>query len=101
MARYRRSQANSDISLECETENVPTDGRFHVLRAGTIVSSHRTLKAATSAYLALLDELGLSAKPTAAPAQPADDAKISSRVVGDYYVYGKSKRRRTGTRTYG
>src|SRR5947209_7226155 len=52
-APYRRSQANTDLSLECETGRVPADGRYHLLRGDQVVSSHRSLKAATAAYLNL------------------------------------------------
>lgn len=104
MARYRRSHAETGISLECETERVPADGRYHICRGGEIASSHRTLKAGTAAYLKLLAEAGVSTKPPA-PKTPADtgnaDPSASSRLFGDFYIYGKSKRRKTGTRTYG
>jgi hypothetical protein len=101
MARYKRSQADAGISLECETERVPADGRYHVLRGEEIVSSHKGLKAGTAAYLALLDELGFSAKPPAPAPQASTEEASSSRLYGDFYVYGKSKRRKTGTRTFG
>ena len=83
------------MSLESDTENVPPDGRYHVLQDGKILSSHRTLKAATAAYQALLDHLGLTAQPIPQP------PKAGSPMAGDYYVYGKAKRRKTGTRTFG
>jgi hypothetical protein len=93
VARYTRSLKDSGISLECETENVPADGRYHLLHDGKIVSSHRNLKMATAAYQALLEEMGV-APPPPPPPDPA-------RLVGDYYVYGKGKRGKTGTRTFG
>ncbi len=40
----------ADVSLERETENVPHDGRFHVLVGGKIVKSLRSQKAALQAY---------------------------------------------------
>ena len=73
----------------------------HILRGGEVLSSHKSLKTATAAYLKLLDELGLSAKAVSPTMQAPAGATPASRLVGDYYVYGKSKRRRTGTRTYG
>ncbi|MBI3910904.1 MAG: hypothetical protein HY320_08215 [Armatimonadetes bacterium] len=97
MARYKRSLKGSGISLECATENAPDDGCYHVLRDGRIVSSHRTLKAATGAYRALLEESGaLLEQPSEPPA-----AQDPRRLVGEFYVYGKARRRGTGTRTYG
>lgn len=104
MARYKRSHADAGVSLECDTERVPADGRYHIVRENQIVSSHRTLKAGTVAYLALVEELGFSTKP-APPAVASESAEgasgISPRLMGDFYVYGKSRRRKTGTRTYG
>jgi hypothetical protein len=38
------------VSLERGTTGVPEDGRWHVVRGGTIVSSYRTLTAAQAAY---------------------------------------------------
>jgi hypothetical protein len=95
MARYRRTLEGSGISLESDTESVPSDGRYHILQDGNILSSHRTLKAAAAAYQALLDQLGLRSQP--GPQSP----RTGSPPAGDYYVYGKPKRRKTGTRTFG
>jgi len=40
----------ADVSLERDTENVPRDGKFHILVGGKIVTSLRTHKAALLAY---------------------------------------------------
>jgi hypothetical protein len=40
----------ADVSLERETENVPHDGRFHILIGGRIVRSVRSQKVALRAY---------------------------------------------------
>jgi len=95
MPRFKRTREGSGVSLESDTESVPSDGRYHVLQDGNILSSHRTLKAATAAYQAVLDQLGLSSQPVAASPQ------VGSPPAGDFYVYGKPKRRKTGTRTFG
>lgn len=103
MARYKRSHADSGVSLECETEEAPADGRYHLLRDNQVVSSHRGLKAGTAAYLKLLDELGFSAKPPPPPVaadSPDEAGSANSRLVGDFYIYGKPRRRKTGTRTF-
>lgn len=104
MARYKRSHAEAGVSLECDTEHVPGDGRYHLLQGSQVVSSHKSLKAGTAAYLKLVEDLGFSTKATPLPA-PTDSADgssgVSPRLIGDYYVYGKSRRRKTGTRTYG
>lgn len=103
MARYRRSHAGSGVSLECETEHVPGDGRFHIVREGRVVSGHKSLKMGTAAYLKLIEELGFSIRPPTAMAGSPAPGEVSapSRLIGDFYVYGKSRRRKTGTRTYG
>ncbi len=96
---FKRQHPDSDISLQEGTADVPRDGFFYVLKGGEIVARHKTLKKATAAYNAYLEESGVNReaeKPTLAPEE------VMTRVVGDFYVYGKSKvKKSTGTRTYG
>lgn len=42
-----------DLSIEEGTPVVPADGRYHVVRAGTIVRSFKTLKGASVLYATL------------------------------------------------
>lgn len=101
MARYKRSHTGAGVSLESETERVPEDGRFHLLRGDEIISSFKTLRSGTTAYLKLVEELGFTTKPLPESELPSASGPTPPPFTGDFYVYGKSKRRKTGTRTFG
>lgn len=53
----------ADVSLERETENVPHDGRFHVLVSGKIVKSLRSQKGALQAYKEAIKATGKTPPP--------------------------------------
>jgi hypothetical protein len=53
----------ADVSLERDTENVPHDGRFHVLVGGKIVNSLRSRKAALQAYKEAIRATGKTPPP--------------------------------------
>ena len=42
-----------DLSIEEGSATVPADGRYHVIRAGKIVRSFKTLKGARALYITL------------------------------------------------
>jgi len=50
---FRQSFPAANLSLERATENVPDDGRFHLIVDGVIVKSCRSRKAAQAEYQAL------------------------------------------------
>ncbi|MBI2954825.1 MAG: hypothetical protein HYY30_10965 [Chloroflexi bacterium] len=50
---FRQSFPAANLSLERATENVPNDGRFHLMLNGKIVKSFRFEKAAQAEYRAL------------------------------------------------
>ena len=50
---FRQSLPAANLSLERATENVPDDGRFHLLVNGGIVKSFRHERAAQAEYQAL------------------------------------------------
>src|SRR5687767_8950704 len=96
---FRRSHADASISLEEGTESVPRDGWYYVLKNGEVVGRYKNLKKATEVYVRLLDEEGVSQKPEE---RQLTEEEINSNLVGDFYVYGKSKvKKSTGTRTFG
>jgi len=65
---FRRFHAESNLSLEQNTENVPNDNRYYVLYEGKIKGSYKTLNAATKRYKEIFATLGLKAKdPDAHP----------------------------------
>jgi hypothetical protein len=51
MSDYLHIRADwADVSLERKTENVPHDGKFHIVVSGRIVRSVRSQKVALQAY---------------------------------------------------
>ena len=61
----------ADVSLERATENVPRDGKFHVIAEGQIVKSVKSQKAALQAYREAI-------KATGKEPSPRDDSKTAS-----------------------
>src|SRR5687768_9082999 len=100
---YKRSHPNAPLSIQQNTDAVPADGMFYVLRDREVLGRFRTLKKASEAYKAALEAEGISLTVERKVIAPQEGAapSLDPRLVGDYYVYGKSKRRKTGTRTYG
>src|SRR5437879_5872762 len=95
---FRRCHPESQVSLEEGTPAVPRDGCFYVLRAGEVVGRYRTLKKATVAYDKEVHNEGI---PRNSPPPPTKE-EVDTRVIGDFYIYGKSKiKKSTGTRTFG
>jgi hypothetical protein len=47
---FRQTIPALGLSIEAATENVPDDGRYHVLDAGVILRSFKSLRGATIAY---------------------------------------------------
>lgn len=54
--RYRRGLEGANFSLESNTENVPADGRFYVLREGETVLATSEFDEATDSYHQLCRE---------------------------------------------
>jgi hypothetical protein len=48
--RYRRALAGADFSLEANTESVPDDGRFYILKNGEIVLETEDFPEAIAEY---------------------------------------------------
>jgi hypothetical protein len=48
--RYRRGLQGADFSLEANTESVPSDGRYYVLRGGEIVLAAEVFQEALEEY---------------------------------------------------
>jgi hypothetical protein len=56
--RLKIQAAGSDVSVQCETDEVPHDGRYYLLRGGQVIKSYRSQNQVMKAYKALLDEIG-------------------------------------------
>jgi hypothetical protein len=100
---YKRTHPNAPVSIHQNTDAVPADGMYYVLQDGQVLGKFRTLKKASEAYKAALEAEGISpsAEGPAIPPEQGTSPSSGSRLVGDFYVYGKPRRRKTGTRTYG
>lgn len=48
--RYRRALAGADFSLEANTESVPSDGRFYILRDGEVSLATEDFQEAITEY---------------------------------------------------
>jgi hypothetical protein len=56
---YRQLNERAGISIEKDTDKVPADGKYYVLRDGKIVGSFRILKQAEYLYKKLVSEKNL------------------------------------------
>jgi hypothetical protein len=56
LGRYRRGLEGANFSLEANTESVPADGRFYLLREGQVVLEAADFTAALEAYNGLCRE---------------------------------------------
>lgn len=63
------------ISLECGTDAVPKDGRYHVMMNGEVVASFRSQNAALRRYKGLIAEAGGYPKPEK-PSMTAEDRRL-------------------------
>jgi len=72
---YKHYIPELNLSIEKNTENVPDDGRFHVVKAGKIIKSFSSRKLAEKKFKQLLEESGF--KPEQKHTQqtnPSDEA---------------------------
>jgi hypothetical protein len=61
--RYRQGVAALDLFIERWTDRVPADGRYHVVVAGNVVGSFRSLRGAQHCYRRQQDVLGFVPAP--------------------------------------
>jgi hypothetical protein len=66
------------LSIERNTENVPKDGKYYLLRDGEIVEGFRTLKKAQMAFKQALDKIGYTPKPSEESAKSAAEQRIQA-----------------------
>ena len=60
---YKHYIPDIGLSIEKNTENVPQDGNYYLLRDGQIMRAFRTLKKAELAFREMLAEAGYTPKP--------------------------------------
>ncbi len=97
--RLKIQAAGSDVSVQCETDEVPGDGRYYLVRGGTIVKSFRSQSQAMKAYKALLNEIGYQ-PPDSNPAKDLGETLRSEREQIEFYrselYWGSSHSYRSG-----
>lgn len=77
---YRQENPRAKISIECNTGNVPSDGKYYVLKEGQIISRFHNLKAASNLYKQMIDEMALP------PLVIEEKIKVThSQIMDDYY----------------
>jgi len=54
---YKRELPQLQLSIERDTENVPNDGRFYLVRRGKIIADFSTEKSALKKYREILEEV--------------------------------------------
>lgn len=59
--RYEREHAPTGLAIKRATSDVPNDGRFYLVRAGAILGSFRTERAALEPYRRAIQESGWAA----------------------------------------
>lgn len=76
---FRLAVPEVGLSIEQNTENVPQDGKYHVLKQGAIVASYPSLKRARERLQRLKDEAGFV--PQSAREDEAGDELASKEHV--------------------
>ena len=56
---YRQFHPRANTSIERNTARVPADGKYYVIKDEKVIATFRSLKAATSCYQRIIDEMDL------------------------------------------
>lgn len=73
---YKHYIPDIGLSIEKNTENVPQDGKYYLLRDVQIVSAFRTLKQAEIAFKEMVSELGYKPKPVKKQTKSAAEQNV-------------------------
>lgn len=71
-AFFRLAIPDAGLSIEQNTENVPNDGKYHIVKNGAVVASYPSLKRARDRFQKLKDEVGYRPVRPDAAAQGED-----------------------------
>ena len=78
---YKQVHPRANLSIECNTSRVPSNGKYYVLKDGKVIATFRTLKAARQCYQKLVDELAL-------PSLLEQETKGAyEHMMDDYFTY--------------
>lgn len=76
---YRQLHPRANVSIECNTNSVPNDNKYYIIKDGKIIASFCSLKAATPYYQQLVDEMAL-------PPLVKQETKLSmEQIIDEYY----------------
>lgn len=70
---FRLAVPEAGLSIEQNTEHVPHDNKYYVLRDGAVVGGYLALKKAREKLQQLKDELGFKPAAAAPPGESGDD----------------------------
>ena len=96
---YRQSIPGVELSIEKDTENVPNDGKFHVLMNGDTRGTFRSLKQAQELFNRLVRESGYT--PVVGPVSKKSPAELAAErylEAKDFYWADSHKYRGRGGR---
>ena len=76
---YRQIHPRANISIECNTNRVPTDGKYYIIKDGKVIASFRSLKAAQPCYQQLVEEIALP------PLVKQENKMPSEQIMDEYF----------------
>jgi len=95
---YKHYIPDIGLSIEKNTENVPQDGKYHLLHNGQILQTFKTLKQAEAAFKEKVAELGYKPKPVKKQAKSATEQDVESYLdaKGVFWAEGPIRRGKGG-----
>jgi hypothetical protein len=91
---YKHYIPDLGLSIEKNTENVPQDGKYYLLREGQIVRAFRTLKKAEVAFREMVAEAGYTSRPAEKQAKSAAEQDIERYLDAKDLYWAESHRYR-------
>ena len=97
--RYKQFIPAIDLSIEKNTGNVPSDGKFHIVKGGKVIHSFRNRKLAEEKFKQLLAESGFKPVQThTAQINPLDESMERYAMAKDIFWAEGPKYRKKGGR---
>ena len=82
---YRQTILGVELSIEKDTETVPKDGKFHVVKEGQVAGSFRSLKQAQELFKRLVAESGYTLQ------KPPEQGKSAAEMSIDRFMDAKDR----------
>ena len=97
---YRQFILNLNLSIERNTGQVPSDGRYYIVREGHVIESFRSIKKAQEKFQQLVKESGYKPEVTtlAKPRSPSEEGLERYLDAKDVYWAESYKYRGKGGR---